>query len=334
MDGRTVNVGILWPFVDSFTNVVKDICKVNQWKCNITSGGPFAPYTLIGTFDLFMGSSTDFQFSVVDSKVYYISVEGNINPIYKPKLKTICRRKYCISATKWGAKIFEQHDIPVADVIYHALPLPVPNTTPKVDRTYNAIYLNAAYFVLRGGEIIERKGWKLWPIIADAIPNSYGFTKSNFSSLPKYYKYDADYSAVEKKVVKYSSMSLSEIYSLYENAKVFTNLSYNDGFGLNPLMALAVGTNLVAWDFPVFRELYEGIDGAYLVPAEKQFECMILSAPKLSLYCVEGDAEKYVATVKRVLDNWRLADWQTVRQKFDPYRLYSKFSEFLTSSPP
>jgi hypothetical protein len=56
---------------------------------------------------------------------------------------------------------------------------------------------------------------------------------------------------------------------------------------------------------------------------------MMLRAPVLSLYCVEGDAEKYVATVKRVLDNWRLADWQTVRQKFDPYRLYSKFSEFI-----
>ncbi|MGB9774491.1 MAG: hypothetical protein ACPL4I_10800 [Bacteroidota bacterium] len=316
---RKVAVGIAWRHVTSYNNIARDICAVNEWDCQFVYP-PFAPFSIAmpHPVDVFFGSVYDVVHSNAKARLYYITVEGELTEGYTDvRLKRVCSQSYCITVTKWGKEVFEKYGVPVADYIHHALPIPVPAGEPRAERELDVVYQNDMYRLLSiPAGFVDRKGWDMWPRIVREFPNSRGYTKSPYGyGLPN--------------VAVYSSASIDELYGRLESARVFANLSLGEGFGMNVLMALAVGTNAVMFSHPVLNEVYGGIDGAHIVETAGEVDCRMPTDVLIKIKCVKPNIDAYVAKVREVLNSWRTADWQTVRQKYDPYRLYKKFVEFL-----
>lgn len=293
--------------IASYRNVLSDICKANGLDCKLMFGYFMIPH------DLFIGSTKDILTYNIKSRVYYIVVEGYIPKFAAYTLKNMCNKGYCVTITKWGKSILEQYGANIADVVYHGLPIGnIPE--PSLDRKYDVIYLNSSYKLLRNWKHVDRKGWQFWPEAHKAFPNSKGYTNAKLS-LPG--------------VEVYDKKTIDEIYSILNSGRVFANLSMSEGFGLNPLMALAVGTNVVFWNFPVFRELYEGVQGVYFVPSNTQFYCNFPDNVLYNIVCSHGDIHEYIDVVRYALSGWTMADYQTIRQKFDPYKVYKPFGEYI-----
>lgn len=301
--------------INSYRNVLSDICSVNDLSCRFVFMDGL-PVSSAVNYDLVIGNVKDIVSFNIKSRIYYIVVEGYLQKLQAHMLKLRCKDRYCISVTKWGKSILEQYDIPVHDVVYHGLPvtnLPDPNDYDK--RVHDVIYLNASYNLLTTNfRRIDRKGWQFWPDVYNAFPNSKGYTNSKLS-LPG--------------VETYKSKTIDEIYAILNSGKVFANLSLSEGFGINPLMALAVGTNVVFWDLPVFRELYQGVRGAYFVPVNNTFNCLFPDNIMYSILCSHGDVLDYILMVRYTLSNWSLADYQTIRQRFNPHTVYRSFGELI-----
>jgi len=76
-------------------------------------------------------------------------------------------------------------------------------------------------------------------------------------------------------------VSEEEKYRLLKSAKVFISPSHEEGFGISVLEAMACGLPVVAWDLPVYREIFE--EGMRRIPF--------------------GDHQKFAAAVAEILSN-------------------------------
>ena len=72
----------------------------------------------------------------------------------------------------------------------------------------------------------------------------------------------------EKDIIFTGRISDSELKSYYQKARLLIQPSLYEGFGMPPLEALYLGTNVVISDIPVFKEIYEGFPVTFFKTAE------------------------------------------------------------------
>ncbi|MEM0010192.1 MAG: hypothetical protein QXY20_08905 [Thermofilum sp.] len=306
----------------SYVNIAGHICRVNGWQCDVVR----KPSYSFRKADFYVGSQYDVAYDYLfirgaKPRVIYMTVEGDFaNPASWNKLRVICSDAYCVVPTKWGKDIMEEHWVRVAEVVYHALPDP-PEPFPTLrnrSRPLDIVYVNAYYqFLDEWGEQIpacERKGWRWWQALRERF-SGLGFV--NVDKVPG--------------TVTYRVPSESYVYYLMLMGKVYTNLSTHEGFGLNPIMALAVGDKVVAWDIEPFRELLGGISGVYFVPVNYSRFCYasILYGIEPAKFLFQwGDIYTYISTVERALKESVQIDYAEVENRFSP-RNYLRFQEFF-----
>jgi len=292
----------------SYVLIARQICRANEWDCDITGN--------VGDADVFVGSQYDVAFSrfwIRPKKFVYMTVEGEfLNESGWKKVKEICDEVRCYVPTKWGKELVESHGVKVQDVIPHALPEPIPD--PPNTRAVSVVYLNARYeffcqfFALSTCQECERKGWRWWPLIKRAFPDALGFVSGCGNS---------------DRAISFGNASTEDVYRLLALGKVYSNLSTHEGFGLNPLMALAMGTPVVTWDIPVYRET---MPEAVFVPVNVEQKCFVDQR-----YFLEpgwfifrwGDIDQFIEAIKRAMN--MSVDYASVKQRYNAQRLYTKF---------
>ena len=67
------------------------------------------------------------------------------------------------------------------------------------------------------------------------------------------------------------------IYALMKRARIFVFPSHEEGFGIAILEAMACGTPVVAWDLPVYKELFEGAINAIPLGNQQNFAEVIVA---------------------------------------------------------
>lgn len=303
----------------SYSNIASDICKVNGWTCRTVQRPNFL---YPPEADIYIGSQYDISVDMIRvRKVAYITVEGDfLRDVYWGILRRICREVRCVVPTEWGKAVFEAHSVDVADVIPHALPLGIPE--PVSEKPMDVVYLNA-YYVFpcfpygKPCTECERKGWKWWGILSSRFKSSLGFLPCGVDvEVPNAVKYSTD---------------VQSVYKLLSLGKVYANLTTHEGFGINPIMALAVGAKVVAWDIPINKEVLGGIDGVYLVRTSTVQKCYVDSRYMIAEGVMEfmwGDIEEYASAVETALKSSSMPDISAVKQKYS-HKLYLKFNEFI-----
>lgn len=296
----------------SYQIIAEQICRANGYRCPI--------YTLPHMpVDVIVASQYDIAFwayyilhHVNQLRFIYMTVEGEFMNEYSwAKIRNICEKTRCYVPTRWGKDLVESHGVKVQDVVPHALPEPIPD--PPRERSVSAVYLNAHYSFfcryLATAPCIEceRKGWRWWPKIKRAFPDAIGF---------------AGGCAKVEGAIGYSSTSVVDVYRILGLGKVYTNLSTHEGFGLNPVMALAMGTAVVSWDIPVFKET---MPEAVFVPTSVEQKCYVdqryMLEPGWFIF-QWGDIKQFIETVKKAVNT--SVDYVAVRQRYSS-KLYTKF---------
>ena len=156
----------------------------------------------------------------------------------------------------------------------------------------------------------ERKGWRFWPQIKEVFPNSLGLV-SGCSEVSN--------------AVGFKAQDTIDVYRLLALGRVYTHLSTHEGFGLNPVMAAAMGTAVVSWDIVPVREI---LPEAVLVPTQHCAECYLYPLDFMArgkCYMCWGDINKFIETVRKALKSPPQVDWQAIRQKYNAQKLYTKF---------
>lgn len=74
----------------------------------------------------------------------------------------------------------------------------------------------------------------------------------------------------EKDINFTGRISDSELQSYYQKAKLLVQPSLYEGFGMPPMEALYLGTNVVMSDIPVFKEIYEGFPVTFFKTADSK----------------------------------------------------------------
>jgi len=292
----------------SYVLIAQQICKVNGWGCNIARDAV--------EFDSFIGSQYDVAFNyfwMKPKKFVYMTVEGEF--MYESgwkKIRDICDKVRCYVPTKWGKELVESHGVKVQDVIPHALSEPIPD--PPSNRAVSAVYLNARYeffcqpHAFATCQECERKGWMWWPRIKEALPDALGFVSNCAGS---------------DKAISFGNAPTEDVYRLLGLGKVYPNVSTHEGFGINPIMALAMGTAVVTWDIPVYRET---MPEAVFVPVDHEAKCFVDQR-----YFLEpgwfitrwGNLDQFIEAVKKAMNT--TVDYASVRQRYNAQRLYTKF---------
>ena len=296
----------------SYKIIAEQICQANGYRCSINTL-PHMPVSIVIASQYDIAFWGHYIFHYVDQLQFvYMTVEGEFMSEHSwMKIREICNRTRCYVPTKWGKELVESHGIKVHDVIPHALPEPIPD--PPKERPISAVYLNAYYaFLCRYLATVpclecERKGWRWWPEIKRAFPDVLGFISG---------------CAEVEGAIGYRNASVEDVYRILGLGKVYANLSTHEGFGLNPVMALAMGTAVVAWDIPVFRET---IPEAVFAPVNTEQKCYVDQR-----YMVEpgwfilrgGDINQFIETVKKEMN--MAVDYAAVRQRYSS-KLYAKF---------
>jgi len=296
----------------SYKIIAEQICRANGYRCSINTL-PHMPVSII------IASQYDIAFwayhilHYVDQLQFiYMTVEGEFMSEHSwMKIRAICEKTRCYVPTKWGKELVESHGVKVQDVIPHALPEPIPD--PPRERPVSVVYLNAYYsFLCRYLAAVpclecERKGWRWWPEIKRAFPDALGFTSG---------------CAEVEGAVGYRNASIEDVYRILGLGKVYANLSTHEGFGLNPIMALAMRTAVVAWDIPVFRET---IPEAVFVPVISEQKCYVdqryMLEPGWFIFRW-GDINQFIEAVKKAMNV--AVDYASVRQRYSS-KLYTKF---------
>ncbi len=312
----------------SYQNIAEEVCRVNEWECKIYRRNI---HTIPNRVNLYIGSISDVAYEYMWLKdkpidVIYMVIEGELaDPYDRRNVAQLCNKATCISVTKWGKELAENMGITnIADVIYHAIPGDerVYRRLRNREGSLDAVYLNGYYKFeaerQSRNEVCDRKGWRFWPKICERFDAVGYITGSGNPS-------DC--------VIKVNLKSDTDAYRLLVNGKVYTSLTINEGFGLNNLMALAVGRKMVAWSIPLFRELYEGIDGVYLVETDDFERCFIgyASAVKPTwLPSYWGDINKYIDRVHEALNSTVSVDYGKIEQKFSK-ELYKRLGEYVVA---
>jgi hypothetical protein len=302
--------------VTSYSIIAREICRVNGWQCRYITGDLWLPIDV----DAFIGSQFDAVkwHNVRPRRFAYITVEGQFDSAHAWRaLRDLCDRIACYVPTQWGRAVLEAHNVRVQDVIPHALPEPVPG--PPGERPLDVIYLNAYYRfycrdrfgLLNQCDACERKGWRFWPEIRKAFPGSLGFVSN---------------CEVVDGVVGFKAKDIVDVYRLLALGRVYAHLSTHEGFGLNPVMAAAMGTAVVSWDIIPTREI---LPEAAFVPARDCATCYLypydITARGHFTACW-GSIDEFIKAVREVLKSSLQVDWQAVRQKFSAQKLYTRLA--------
>ena len=296
----------------SYKIIAEQICQVNGYRCSINTL-PHMPVSIVIASQYDVAFWAHHILHYVDRLQFiYMTVEGEFMSEHSwMKIREICNRTRCYVPTRWGKELVESHGIKVHDVIPHALPEPIPD--PPKERPISAVYLNAYYpFLCRYLATApcmecERKGWRWWPEIKRAFPDALGFISG---------------CAEAEGAIGYRSASVEDVYRILGLGKVYANLSTHEGFGLNPVMALAVGTAVAAWDIPVFRET---IPEAVFVPVSTEQKCYVDQRYMLEpgwFILRWGDINQFIEAVKGAVN--MAVDYAAVRQRYSS-KLYAKF---------
>jgi len=296
----------------SYQTIADQICRANGYKCPIYIL-PHMPANIIiaSQYDIAFWSHHILH-HVNQIKFVYMTVEGEfMNRHSWTKIREICNRTRCYVPSRWGRELVEIYNVKVQDVIPHALPEPIPD--PPKERSISTVYLNAYYiFMCRPFAVntcieCERKGWRWWSEIKREFPDALGFV----SGCTK----------VEG-TMGYRSTTVEDVYRLLGLGRVYTNLSTHEGFGINPVMALAMGTAVVAWDIPIFRET---IPESIFVPVDNEQKCYVNQRYMLEpgwFISRWGDINSFIKSVKKAMNT--SVDYVSVRQKYS-LKLYTKF---------
>ncbi len=296
----------------SYQIIAEQICRANGYRCSINTF-PHMPAGIVvaSQYDIAFWGHHMLHYADQISFVY-MTVEGEFMSEHSwVKVREICNRTRCYVPTRWGRELVESHGVKVQDVVPHALPEPIPD--PPKERPVSVVYLNAYYaFLCRYLAAVpcvecERKGWRWWPEVKKKFPDALGFVSG---------------CAEVEGAVGYRNASIEDVYRLLSLGRVYANLSTHEGFGLNPIMALAMGTAVVAWDIPVFRET---IPEAVFVPVNTEQKCYVDQR-----YMLEpgyftfrwGDINQFIEAVKKAVNT--AVDYAAVRQRYSP-KLYTKF---------
>ena len=306
----------------SYVNIAWHICRVNGWSCQVYRKPSYTYFQV----DMYIGSQYDVAYDYFfllrkRPKIVYMTVEGDFQYSSSwDKIRVVCSNTYCIVPTKWGKGIMEQHSVRIADVVYHALPEP-PEPFPVLrmrPRPLDVVYVNAYYQFLdevgRKVEECERKGWRWWPALRERFS---GLGLTNVEGVPG--------------TVTYRSPSDSYVYYLIALGKVYASLTTHEGFGLNPIMALAIGDKVVGWDIEPQRELIGDIAGVYLVPVNRSRHCyasVLYGIEPVKFLFQWGDIYSYISAVERALSDSVSIDYSVLENRFSPNN-YLRFSEFF-----
>ena len=306
----------------SYKVVAESICRHLGVSCKITEHG----HNMFRNVDIFITHQSDlitYRTVAMRSKVVYITAEGRyVSSRDLETARSICRSRRCVVTTHFGRAIFEEMGIPVQDVVYHPLPYAdreLVEYLRGVNRAFQVVYLNAKYRLNPSNEQCERKGWRFWPHVYKS------FLAIGFISGDK----------EEDHAISIKTRNTEEIYKLLALGSVYANLSTQEGFGINPPMALYVGTKVVAWDTNVVNETLRGIEGVYFVPVRYHVDCTIPSMlfafqgmGAFTLRLMWGDVEDFIQTVKYALATATTVDYAEVENRFGPH-LAHKFAEML-----
>ncbi len=305
----------------SYRNIARQICDVNGWNCRVV------PRSSVWTaeIDMYVGSQYDVVYeygllAVHTPKLLYITVEGDfVYPGHWASLRELCKKTHCVVPARWGRALLEGRGVDVDGVVHHALP---PGwESVRASPSYDVVYVNARY-VFKNGMLgreaseCERKGWRWWGDVCRRF-RCVGFVSNCDGGVPGAFGYVAG--------------EASDVYRLLALGKVYTSLTTHEGFGLNNVMALALGVKQVIWDIPVLRETVGDIPGVYTVPAESVASCYVDYSYGLAPGVMEfryGDIEEYLDTVAKALNDSTRVDVGAVVERFSPTN-YRAFSEFL-----
>jgi hypothetical protein len=296
----------------SYKIIAEQICRANGYRCSISTL-PHLPVSIIiaSQYDIaFWGHYILHHINRIS--FIYMTVEGEFMSEHSwAKVGEICSNTRCYVPTRWGKELAESHGVKVQDVVPHALPEPIPD--PPRERPISAVYLNARYsFLCRhlaAAACIEceRKGWRWWQEVKKAFPDALGFVSG---------------CAEVEGAVGYRGASIEDVYRLLGLGKVYANLSTHEGFGLNPIMALAVGTPVVAWDIPVFRET---MPEAVFVPVSTEQKCYVdqryMLEPGWFIFRW-GNIDQFIEAVRSAVNT--TVDYASIRQRYSS-KLYTKF---------
>ena len=99
---------------------------------------------------------------------------------------------------------------------------------------------------------------RIWQLVASAVPNARLFVigGGQMGEVRKLKELLAT-AGVEKNVRLLGFVSEEEKYRALKSSKVFISPSREEGFGIAVLEAMACGLPVVAWDLPVYREVFE-----------------------------------------------------------------------------
>jgi hypothetical protein len=293
--------------VQSYRVVAESICHYMNAKCNIQ---PHERW-MFSPVDVFIGSQSDMivrQYIASKARVVYVTVEGKYkNQANVESAKQICKSRPCIAVTKWGKAIFEEQGIPVADYMYHPIPPISAELVQKLrgqPRPFEAVYLNNRYQLTpQHDPMCERKGWHFWRDVYSQF-NSIGFIGNGD----------------EPNAIRFSSPDIADVYKLLALGRIYTNLAKHEGFGLNPVMALYVGTKVVTWNAMAMSETLDGIEGVYFVPANQSKTCelsTIMHGTGDALIEYKwGDIRDYMAMVKTALSSTASIDYAALESRF------------------
>lgn len=98
---------------------------------------------------------------------------------------------------------------------------------------------------------------KIWELVCQKIPTAQlaiigKGSKENITTLKSRIK-EQD---LDKNIDVLGYLSDNEAFSIIKSSSVFLFPSHEEGFGIAALQAQALGTPVVAWDLPVFKEIF------------------------------------------------------------------------------
>lgn len=180
----------------------------------------------------------------------------------------LLRRLYLWYAVKVSRKIFTVSEFSKSRIVHHFHPqkdiVVVYNSVSMGIRTWvsnNKVPSEKKEYILYVGNIKQHKGLKvLLSAFQSATRESYGSELYIVGEAGKFRTTDTEVveELLENSRIKFTGyVPNQELYRLMAEAKLLVLPSFYEGFGLTPLEALYLGTDVLMSDIPVLKEVYK-----------------------------------------------------------------------------
>ena len=97
----------------------------------------------------------------------------------------------------------------------------------------------------------------------------------------------------DKEIIFTGYIDNKELKKLIAEAKVLVQPSLYEGFGIPPLEAIILGTNILISDIDIFREIYEDLDEEYIFKSYGELKEKLLKIPSFNQLKVNNYLIKY-----------------------------------------